>query len=112
MLLISFLFEFLVEVVFEVALEGILTLYMKLMTLIVPEHQYSIKLRERIKKGVAVFAALLFLCFLVGLSLFLQTSSFVKTVGAYMVFIPLGIMGLQIVAGIIYRIIKAVKAKR
>ena len=106
------LFELFFEIIFEVIVEGVLALYMKLMTLLVPEHQFDEKLREKIKNGVTVFAVLLFLCSFIGFFLFLQPPSITKTVGAYMLFVPLGIMGVQMVAGIVYRIVKAIGKRR
>ena len=106
------LLELVFELVFEVIIEIIGTLYVKLMTLIVPEHQFSEKLRERIRKGVTVFAVLLFVCSFIGFCLFLEPPSVTKTVGAYLLFVPLGIIGIQTLAGIIYRIVKAIKRKQ
>ena len=106
------LWELIFEFVFEVMIELVGTIYIKLMTLLIPDHSFSNRLRERIKKGVTVFAALLFLCALFGFFLFLQPPSVAKTVGAYMLFIPLGITSIQILAGIVYQIIKVVKKRR
>ena len=105
------LLEVVFEVVFEVILEAILAIYTKLMTLFVPEHKFDKRLREKIKKGVTGFAVLLFLCSFIGFFLFLEPPSTAKTVGAYMLFIPLGMMGVQIVAGIIYRIVTAIRKR-
>ena len=105
------LFELIFEVVFEIIFEAVLTIYTKLMTLLVPDHRFDEKLRERIKKGVIVFAAVLFLCALIGFFLFVQPPSVIKTVGAFMLFVPLGMMCVQILAGIIYRIVKAIKSR-
>ncbi len=105
------LFELIFEFVFTVIVETILTIYMKLMSLFVPEHRFDKRLRKKIKDGVAIFAVLLFLCSFIGFFLFLQPPSVTKTVGKYMLFVPLGIMGVQFLAGIIYRIIKAIKSK-
>ncbi|MBQ9805291.1 MAG: hypothetical protein IJW49_02110 [Clostridia bacterium] len=106
------LFELLFEVVFELIVEVVGTLYMKLMMLIVPEHQFSERLQKRIKNGVTVFAVLLFLCAFIGFFMFIQPPSTTKTVGAYLLFVPLGIMGVQTLAGIIYRIIRTIKKRR
>lgn len=103
------LFEVLFEIIFEIVLEAVFTLYTHLMSLLVPGHQFGERLRKRIKNIVTVFAVSLFLCAFIGFFLFLQPPSTVKTVGAYMLFIPLGIMGLQILAGIIRHIAKAIK---
>ena len=105
------LFELIFELVFEIIVELVLTVYIKLMCLFVPEHQFDKKLRKKIKNGVTTFAVLLFLCSFIGIFLFLQPPSITKTVGAYMLFVPLGVMGAQILMGIIYRIINAIKNK-
>ena len=105
------LFELIFELVFEIIVELVLTIYMKLMSLIVPAHQFDEKLKEKIKNGVAVFAVLLFLCSFIGFFLFLQPPSITKTIGAYMLFVPLGIVGFQILLGIVCRIISAIKKK-
>ncbi|MBR7142126.1 MAG: hypothetical protein IKD06_01155 [Clostridia bacterium] len=108
----SFLLEMLFEIVFEIVVEVILNLYIKLMSLLIPEHRFSSKLRQRVKKGVTAFAALLLLCAFVGFFLFLEPPSATKTVGAYLLFVPLGIMGVQIAAGIVCRLVRAVKGRR
>ncbi len=105
------LFDFIFEVVFAVIFEGILAIYMKLMTLLVPEHKFGTKLREKIRSGVAIFAILLFLCAIVGFLMYISPPSVMKTLGAYILYIPLGIMGVTMTAGIIYRIVKAIKNK-
>lgn len=106
------LLEFLFELVFEILLEGVFAIYVKLMSFLVPEHKFSEKLRGRIKKGVTAFAALLLLCAIFGFFMFLEPPSVTKTVGAYLLFVPLGIMGAQVIAGIIYRIVKAIRRRQ
>ena len=106
------LFELIFELVFEIIVELVLTIYMKLMSLIVPSHQFDEKLKEKIKNGVTVFAVLLFLCSFIGFFLFLQPPSITKTIGAYMLFVPLGIMGFQILLGIVCRIISTIRKKK
>ena len=106
------LFELIFEIVFTVIVEATLTIYMELMSLIVPAHQFDERLKEKIKNGLTVFAVLLFFCSIIGFFLFLQPPSITKTIGAYMLFVALGIIGFQILLGIVYRIIKAINSKR
>lgn len=75
------------------------------MLLVFPNHRLSGKLNERIKNVVLIFALLLLVCAVVGLFLFLSPDPDLKTVGACLLFIPLGIMGVQITAGIVLRIV-------
>ena len=103
------LFELIFELVFGIIVEVVITVYIKLMCLFVPEHQFDEKLREKIKNAVTIFAVLLFLCSFFGFLLFLQPPSITKTVGAYMLFVPLGIIGVHILLGIVCRIISAIK---
>ena len=108
----QFFFEIIFEIIFELIIELVLHGYMKLMTLILPEHQFSPKLEEKVRKGVTVYAVLLFLFVIFGFIFFIQeVESVLKAVGGYMLFISLGIIGVQIIAGIIYRIIKAIKRR-
>ena len=101
------LFELLFEFVFELIVELVGTVYIRLMTLFVPEHQFNKSLKKRIENGVEVFAVLLLLCAIIGFFMFLQPPYAVKIAGAYLLFIPLGIIVIQIIAGIIYRIVRA-----
>lgn len=105
------LFELIFEIVFEVIVEAVIGIYMKLMTLFVPKHQFDQNLRNKIKNIVTVFAVFLFLTAFLGWILFMQPPSLTKTIGAYMLFIPLGLMGIQIVAGVILRIVRAIRKK-
>ena len=91
------LLEIIFEIVFEVIVEGIFALYVKLMTLFIPEHEFSPLLRERIQKGVTAFAAILLLVAFIGFILFVQPPSVVQTVGAFMLFIPIGVIVVQII---------------
>ena len=101
------------ELLFELLIEVIFAIYIKLMTLCVPDYQYDKKAQEKIKKGVTVFAALLLLSAVIGFIVYFASENpIAKTVGAYMLFVPLIIIGIQILAGIIYKIVKLVKKKK
>lgn len=104
--------EILFEIVFELLIEVIFAIYTKLMTLFVPEHEFDEKTREKIKKGVTVFAVLLLLCAIIGFILYIQSDPLIKAIGSYMLFVPLIIMGIEIVSGIIYHIVKVIKKKK
>ena len=108
------LFELLFEFIFELLIEIIFAIYIKLMTLFVPDREFDEKTREKIKKGVTVFAVSLLICAVIGFILILipDPAPIVKTIGSYMLFVPLIIIGIEIIAGIIYRIVKAIKKKR
>ena len=99
--------------VLEIFVEGIIELfgycYIKLMQLIVPNKTVSEK-AKRIIKGIATtIAALLVVFIIIGLVLLVQDDPFVKTVGRYMIYIPLTMIILQIAAGIVVKIVNHFK---
>ena len=106
------LLEFLFELVFEILVEAIISLYIKFMTLFVPNHKHTDKAQQRIKTGVTIFAVLLLLCAIIGFIMYMQDDPLIKSIGSYMFFIPLIIMGIQIIAGIVYRIFRKFKKKK
>ncbi|MBQ9964285.1 MAG: hypothetical protein IJP14_04110 [Clostridia bacterium] len=103
----------LLELFFEIFVEGIFELigycYLKLMQLIVPDKVLSEKAKKIAKRAATVIAALLFIILIIGMILYVQEDPAVKTVGNYMTYIPLSLIGLQIVLGIIVRIISHFK---
>ena len=105
--------SFVLELLFEIFVEGILELfsycYVKLMTLIVPDKTISDTAKVKIKIAVKAVAGILAIVLIIGLILLLQEDSLIKTIGKYMTFIPLTIIILQIVSGIIFKTINHFK---
>lgn len=101
----EFIFELIFGPIIEISLELFFTLYIKLMTLIVPEHKFSKKLHERTKTTVTVFAVILFICVPVGFFMFVipPSSHPIKILGGIMLFGSLVIIAAQVVAGIILK---------
>ena len=89
----------LAEVVLELFTEG----YLELMMLIVPEKSQSGKLRTFLKVIAAVIALVLFFLMMIGALLWASDDSEAKTIGQYMVLIPLAVSILQIVIGVVLR---------
>ena len=87
----------LAEVVLELFTEG----YLELMMLIVPEKSQSGKLRTFLKVIAAVIALVLFFLMIIGASMWASDDSEAKTIGQYMVLIPLSVSLIQIVVGIL-----------
>lgn len=102
------LIEFLVLFV-EIVLEGIVELighcYIKLMQMIVPDKMISEKTKKIIKKIVTTFAILLAVVLFLGFIFLIQEEPFIKNIGKYMTYIPLGIIALQVSVGILVKII-------
>ncbi len=99
----------LLELFFEIFVEGIFELigycYIKLMQLIVPNKTASEKARRTIKKIATTIAAILGIVLIVGIILLVQADPFIKTIGKYMTYIPLAMIVLQMVVGIIVKIV-------
>lgn len=104
------LFEFFVEFIGEAVIECTLYFYMWLMRLIVPEKTLSPNSEKRIRRIVTVYSALLLTSLIVGV-VFLLSTEFV-VFGKCMTFIPLGLIVVQFVIGIAFRIFLAAKKKK
>lgn len=104
------LFEFFVEFIGEAVIEGVGCLYMWLMRRIIPEKTLSPDAEKRVRRIVTVYSALLLVSLIVGV-VFLLSNKFI-VLGKCMTFIPLSLIGLQLVAGIAFRIFLAVRGKK
>lgn len=100
------LIEFIVEIVFGSMIEG----YFYLMTLIAPERSPNQKTRNAIMVFATAIAGILFVVLFIGIFISLSDDAYTKMIGRYMVFIPLAIILIQILLGIILRLI--VKRKK
>jgi len=85
------LLEAFFQIVYEVILEIIFKICITLTSSFVPEQKLSSKLRGKIKKIVEISTILLLLSSIIGFFLFLYPPSTTKTVGTFLLFIPLGI---------------------
>lgn len=99
----------LLELIFEITVEGIIELigfcYIKLMQLIVPNKTVSEKAKRIIKIIVTTIAALVGIVLIVGLIFFVQDDPSLKNIGKYMTYTSLAIMALQIVSGIVVKVV-------
>ena len=103
----------LLELFFEIFVEGIFELigycYIKLMQFIVPDKKVSEKTKKTIRNIATTFAVLLAIVLIIGFILLVQEDLFVKNIGKYMTYIPLSIIVLQILLGIIVKIVDRFK---
>lgn len=103
----------LLELFFEIFVEGIFELigycYIKLMQLIVPDKKVSEKTKKTIRNIATTFSVLIAVVLIIGFILLVQEDLFVKNIGKYMTYIPLSIMVLQILLGIIVKIVDRFK---
>lgn len=99
----------LLELFFEIFVEGIFELigycYIKLMQLIVPDKKVSEKTKKTIRNIATTFAVLLAVVLIIGFILLVQEDLFITNIGKYMTYIPLSIMALQILLGIIVKMV-------
>ena len=76
-----------------------------LMEWIIPERYFSRTFRAVLRVLVWVFSALLLFAMLLGVFALISDDIYVRQIGRYMLFIPLGISAAQISLGIIVRIV-------
>ena len=103
----------LAELFFEIFAEALFELigycYIKLMQLVVPDKTVSEIAKKRIKNTATAIAALLAVVLIIGFILFVQDDPLIKSIGKYMTFISLAIMVLQVLAGIVIKIVTHIK---
>ena len=93
----------------ELLADGIIDGWFLLMEWIVPEKYPSRRLRIVLKVFVWIFSCLLFFTMVLGVFAIISPDPDTHLLGKYMVFIPLGISAVQILLGIIVRIISKKK---
>ena len=101
------LIEFFLEIVLEVMLEGLICVYIKLMTLIVPNKVITGRTKTCIKTAVTAVAAVLLLALMIGGCLWLADIPF----GRPMVLVSLGVIAAQILLGNVVQIITKIQHK-
>lgn len=92
---------FLLELIFDSVLEG----YFALMQWIVPQKWIGKHFRTALKIIVGIFTCLLFIIMFLGFFALISDDADTKIWGRYMVYIPLAISVVQILFGVVLRII-------
>lgn len=93
----------------ELLVDGIIEGWFYLMEWIIPEKYISRTFRIVLKIIVWIFSGLLFLIMGLGVFAIISSDPDIHLLGKYMVFVPLGISAVQILIGIIVRIISKKK---
>ena len=93
----------------ELLVDAIIDGWFLLMEWIIPERYLSHTFRTVFRILVWVFSALLLFVMLLGVFAIISDDIYVKQIGKYMLFIPLGISAVQIFFGIIVRIVSKKK---
>ena len=104
------------EIFFEILIEGILSLvmsvYLKAACILVPNKEVTEKEKNRIENVIKTVSAILVLILFIGAVLLLPGDESFNTAGKYMTFIPLSIIGLQILLSVSVLIVRAIKRRK
>ena len=100
------LLEFFMEFIFEIAVEAIGCAYIKLVTLILPRHTFSPRFRKRLDNTVTIVFDLLGVVLIVGACFLVQKDQLFHRIGQFITFIPLALIGVQVLAGIIVKVFR------
>ena len=105
----SCLFEIFIEIFIEGILNLVMFIYLKLAHMLVPNKKISKKTETKVRNIITIVSVLLVLSLFIGLTLLLPDDAALNAIGKYMTFIPLSIIGLQVVLSIVVMIAKLVK---
>ena len=104
------------EIFFEILIEGILSLvmsvYLKVAYILVPNKEVTEKEKDRVKNIITTVSAILVLILFIVVILLLSGEESFSTFGKYMTFIPLSVIGLQIILSVVVLIVRAVKRRK
>ena len=103
------LFEIFIEIFIEGILNLVMFIYLKLAHMLVPNKKISEKTEIQVRDIITIVSVLLVISLVIGLTFLLQDDAAVNAIGKYMTFIPLSIIGLQVVLSIVVMIAKLVK---
>lgn len=91
---------FFIELIGDLIIDG----WFELMQFIIPNKMASRKLRLFLKITVYIFSIILFASILLGVFAIISYDEYARKIGMYMIFIPLGISIIQILIGIIIKL--------
>ncbi len=104
------------ELLFEILIQGVLSLvmsvYLKVAHFWVPQKEISARTKFKIQNVITVISVLLVLSVVLGLVFLLPPDEKWNTVGKYMTWIPLSVIGVQILLGIFVLIAKAWRRRK
>ena len=106
------LFEIFAEILIEGILNLVMFIYLKLAHVLVPNKQITEKAENIARNIITTVSVLLVLSLFMGLIFLLHDDITFRTIGKYMTFIPLSIIGLQVVLSIAVMIVKLVKRNK
>ena len=98
--------DFLLDVLLEGFIELVLYGYLTLMSWIVPDKAFTPQAEKAVKRVVLIFSGILLLLILIGLALLIQEDPVIVTIGKHMTYIPLAIIGVQVLLGMIVKLFR------
>ncbi len=93
------IFELLYEIVFEIFGEY----YINLMTMVIPPKKFYVTTESKLRKLLTVYAVALVLLIIAGLVMVLQNKKAIQHIGGYFLYIPMGLIIVQILTGLAVR---------
>lgn len=105
------IFELFAEFVLEVLLEAVMFVYLKLASLLMPDKDIPENTRKRLHTITSVISALLTVTLFVGVSLLFADERTIWTIGMWLTFISLSVLGIQLALGIAVIIVKERRKK-
>ena len=103
------LFEIFIEIFIEGILNLVMFIYLKLAHILVPNKKIPKKTETKVRNIITIVSVLLVLSLFIGLIFLLTDDAAFNAIGKYMTFIPLSIIGLEVVLSIVVMIAKLVK---
>ena len=103
------IFEMFAEMLIEGILNLVIFVYLKLAHALVPNKKITQKTKSKIKNVITTISALWVLTLFYGVMFLLSDDATFNAIGKYMTFIPLSIIGLQVLLSIVVMIIKLIK---
>ena len=103
------LFEIFVEIFIEGILNLVVFIYLKIAHMLAPNKKITEKAENKARNIITIVSLLLLVSLSIGLAFLAPDDTTVNAIGKYMTFIPLSIIGLQVVLSIIVMIVKLVK---
>ena len=103
------LFEIFVEIFIEGIWNLVIFVYLKVAHGLVPYKDISPKVENKIRNIITTVSVLLVLTLFIGVIFLLSGDAIFNTIGKYMTFIPLLVIGLQVVLSIVVIIVKLLK---
>ena len=98
-----------IEFILELFIEGVIYAYISLMTLIVPEKKLSQKVKKRVRTVVVIISSLLLVSLVLGIVFIIEG---LRPLGDWLTFCPLYLIALQVVIGIVFRIVSKHRSRK